>query len=381
MNYSENKMVNDKIKIAFVARTVGLEYDDRIRKECITLKKNADIKLFVNFADNREEEGITSYGIPYKSFKLKTRDKLPSSKFLLIKAIDFYFSVKNELKLFDLVWAHEEYAFMFPLFSKKNKCIWDLHEIPYRFQRLGMRFIFNVIESKSKKLIHANEYRIKYLTNNKIIKLPVKHVFIRNLPDNIFIHSVEKDKKYPDFIKWLNGSNYAYLQGLAVPKRHPLNTIELIMQTPNLKAIVIGDFDLGSLQILKGKYGVKLDDKIYFKGKVDQLSIPFYLRNALFSIILYDIKTANNRYCEPNRLYQSIALGIPVLVGCNEPMKDLVDKYSYGVSMDTDGHNLNELHNALKKLLRDYQFYKNNTLEYGKAIIWDEKCINNEWYS
>ena len=41
-----NKTINkkDKFKIAVVCRTIGLEYDDRIRKECITLSKKADIK-------------------------------------------------------------------------------------------------------------------------------------------------------------------------------------------------------------------------------------------------------------------------------------------------------------------------------------------------
>ena len=132
----------ERKKIAFVLRTVGLEYDDRVRKECITLARSADLTIFALFSNNREEEGITSYGIPYKSFHLVTREKLPSGKFLFFKALEFYFRVIRHLKGFDLIWAHEVYTVLFPLLAGKNKFIWDLHEIPAPFNRPILRNIF-----------------------------------------------------------------------------------------------------------------------------------------------------------------------------------------------------------------------------------------------
>ena len=44
-----------KPNIAIVLRTVGLEYDDRVRKECIALSKIAKLKIFVTFENNAEE--------------------------------------------------------------------------------------------------------------------------------------------------------------------------------------------------------------------------------------------------------------------------------------------------------------------------------------
>ena len=38
---------NNRPKIAIIARTSGLEYDDRIRKECIALYKNMSLKTFI----------------------------------------------------------------------------------------------------------------------------------------------------------------------------------------------------------------------------------------------------------------------------------------------------------------------------------------------
>jgi len=50
-----------KKKIAVIARAIGLEHDDRIRKECISLSKIGEVKIFVNFVNNKKESGITSY--------------------------------------------------------------------------------------------------------------------------------------------------------------------------------------------------------------------------------------------------------------------------------------------------------------------------------
>ena len=208
-------------KIAVICRTTGLEYDDRIRKECISIAKNAKVKIFVTFENNLEEEGITSYGIPYKSFKLNSREKFRSGRFLLIKAFEFYFKVKPEIKGYDLIWAHEEYTFLFPLFAQKGRFIWDLHEIPNLFDRPILRNIFHYIEKKSKYIIHANEFRIKYLENIDLIRQLNKHDYIRNYPDIHFTNSKVQSQNYKEFLEWLNGVKYVYLQELIGAQRYP----------------------------------------------------------------------------------------------------------------------------------------------------------------
>ncbi len=371
-----------KTKIAFVVRTVGLEYDDRIRKECLTLiEQNVELFIYVNFSDNRVEEGVTSYGVPYLSFKLVTRDKLPSGRFLFIKAAEFYLRVFRNLKNYDVTWAHEEYTFIFPLLAKKGKCVWDLHEIPFRFERKFMSRVFQYIESKSKKIIHANKNRVEYLKKNKIIRKPEKHVFINNFPDSNFRTSTKQDLGYEDFIKWLGNEKYVYLQGLSVPKRHPINTLESILNTSDLKAVVIGEFDANAYSHLLNKYGKELEKRIYFIGMVEQLAITNYLRNAQFSIILYDISTANNLYCEPNRLYQSIIMNVPVLVGCNPPMKGLVERYHFGVALESDGSNVVELISAVKTLSNNRNTYLESLEKFSNKVIWQHDCIDSSWYS
>lgn len=364
-----------KYRLAVIARTQGLEYDDRIRKECISLSKIADIKIFVNFTGNRKECGVTSYGIPFESIQLISRDSLPSSKFLFIKALEYYLRVRKQLKDYDYIWAHEIYTFIFPLLSKKNLYIWDQHEIPDRFQHPLLRRVFHIIEKKCLFMIHANEFRRDYLEQEGLIQEITKHKVIRNYPDISFSNTttLSDQKGFNEFQYWLNGEDYVYLQGLSTNRRYPFNTVESILQETDLKVIIIGGFEEEAKRALLNKYGEHLYERVYFRGMVDQLDIPMYLKSAKFSIVLYDTLTANNRLCEPNRMYQAIILGVPVIVGCNEPMKELVDKYQFGISLNHDGKDLNNIRIKVRELNDKIEDFQKHIDENKNQIVWENQ--------
>lgn len=368
-------------KIAVICRTIGLEYDDRIRKECISISKNAEVKIYVTFESNVEEEGITSYGIPYKSFKLRTREKLRSGKFLLAKALEFYLKVKPEIKGYDLIWAHEEYTFLFPLFAQKGRCIWDLHEIPKLFERPILRNIFHYIEKKSKYIIHANEFRIKYLKDIDLIRQLKKHDYIRNYPDIHFTNSKVQPQNYKEFLEWLNGYNYVYLQGLIGAGRYPYNSIASVLEATDLKIVVVGSFEDTAAKIkLEQNFGSILAERVFFAGRVNQLAIPSYLKNAFFSMIFYDNSFPNNEYCEANRFYQAINFGIPVITGVNISISSVVKEFNLGISLEADGRDIDEIKSAIESLLTDYELFKNNCHQNKVKFVWEESSVKESWY-
>ena len=109
---------NKHYNIALVLYTSGIDYDDRIRKEILSIKEtysNINFKIFAVEPKNREEEGITSYGVPYRIPYLKSRDKYVSGTRTVQKAWDFYKTVKKDLKTFDAVWCADPETFVFVL--------------------------------------------------------------------------------------------------------------------------------------------------------------------------------------------------------------------------------------------------------------------------
>jgi glycosyltransferase involved in cell wall biosynthesis len=369
-------MSKEKKSIAFVLYTSGLEYDDRVRKEALSLSAYANVEVFFITPENNSGEGVTSYGVPYRMFSLKSRRLLPSGKYTFIKSFDFFLTVRKHLKRFDVVWVHDVHVAAIPFFLSHKNIVWDLHEIPAAIINNQLtRQIFKRIESKCRVVIHANPHRINYLNKAGVIrdKHKHKHVFLRNYPDSVFLTSKLVDEKFYDFKGWLNKSEYVYLQGLQGIHRFPEQTIAAIMQTNGIKAVVIGGFDPAIKEKLHREYGDILYAKIYFRGMLPQLKITRYIEDSLFSMVFYNNNTPNNRLCEPNRMYQAIASGKPVIVGSNEPMKEIVEKYGFGIVLNGFGNEIGEIISAMERMKTNYNHYQSNIELHRHEIMWSSQ--------
>jgi len=345
-------------KIAFVVKTAGLEFDDRVRKEALSLRSiGYDVTIFVQLNSNLMETGTTSYGISYECIELKTRNFLPSSRFLLVKAFEFYLRLRERLNQFDYVWCHEEYTFIFPLLVAKDKVIWDLHELPIRFNSKLMQTVYRIIETRCLSIVHANDYRLQFLKSTGLVRKADKNFVVNNYPDDRFLKSTLKSSVNDDFIKWKGQSNYIYLQGLTTSKRLPYNTLKAVL-TAGCRAVIVGKIEKGVLKRLNEEFGgEEVRKRLFFTGMIEQMAIRNLLIDAQFTIVLYDDSTPNNRYCEANRLYQSILSRVPVIVGANPPMAELVTNLGCGVVLEDFGDDLESLTSAVSLMKHKSQEY------------------------
>lgn len=363
-------------KIALVIKTDGLEYDDRVRKEILTIQKlfpNISFKIFVMLPENREYEGVTSYGIPYRVVYLKTRDKYPSAKKLLRKSYEFYKVIKDELKQYDAIWCGDQHCFMVTALAKNKRILWDLHEIPNRF--MGNRFLeffLKYIFYRCKVVLHANPQRCEYMARLGLISNIAKHFAIRNYP-NFDDVDQEYDCIYRKFITWKNKRNCVYLQGLNNDGRAAYESVKTVLDTENLVAVVVGSFDTTTKERLVKEYGNILEKRVFFAGRIPQLKIPQYVKECITTMVFYKNTRPNNYYCEANRFYQSVILGLPVLVGCNPSMKELVEKYGLGVCIDNDGSSITMIKEGLGALLSKYDFYKENVMNNCHHLVWNQQ--------
>jgi hypothetical protein len=60
------------------------------------------------------------------------------------------------------------------------------------------------------------------------------------------------------------------------------------------------------------------------------------------------MNSENTRLCAPNRLYQALSRGVPVVVGSNPPMAHLVRETDCGVVLRTDGADVNDVRAGLR---------------------------------
>lgn len=383
-------MKNSKqYKMALVIKTDGLEYDDRVRKEILTVQKlypNISFKIFAMLPENKETEGVTGYGVPYKSVYVPARDKYPSAKKPMLKAYQFYKALKHDVEEFDALWAANVDTSFFPMLAKNDRILWDLHELPDRYLVSGwkkalLRYIFK----RCRVVLHANPQRANYLQQVGVLTDSSKHFAIRNFP-NFDDEEKETDVLFDDFMKWKGDRKCVYLQGLTNDSRAAYETIKAVLEFPELCAVVIGGFDVDTKERLVKEYGDSLNDHICFIGKVAQLRIPHYVKQCYMSLIFYKNVRPNNYYCEANRFYQAIIMGLPVVVGNNPSMKELVEEYGFGVSIDDDGRDVAKITEGIKKVVCNYHTYKDNILRNRDNLLWNkqesefEKVIERLFY-
>lgn len=375
-------MIQKKIRIALVIKTDGLEYDDRVRKEILTVQKlypNISFKIFVLLPENKDVEGITSYGIPYHAYYLKSRDKYPSASKILKKSYEFYSVIKDEIRGFDAVWCADLGSFMTVALSGSKHLLWDLHELPMEvmgnaIKKHILRFLF----SRCKIVVHANPQRIDYLCQQGYINNKTKHFSLRNYPNFDDIDK-EYDEKYYDFVEWKGNRRCIYLQGLDAERRSAYESIAAIMRIEDIAAVVVGSFDKESKGILLQEFGESLNQRIFFVGRVPQLKIPQYVKQCYMTLVFYKNTSPNNFYCEANRFYQSIILGLPVVVGSNPPMKELVEKYGFGISIDDDGNDVEKIIDGITCINQKYEEYSLNCKKNKDKLLWynQEEDIQN----
>lgn len=346
------------MKIAYILFTDdGLECDDRIRKEMFSIKEllvNVEFKIFGFHRDNHAETGVLSYGVPYELISIKNRGGKKDIISELCKEYDLYSQIAKKVKDYDLLWVCDEQPFFFPLFSQKT-IVWDLHEIPHPI--IGSRVkntLFNYMERRCKWLIHANKERLNYLLGEGVIKDKEKNLVLRNYPDKAWLALADSEpESFIHFKEWLGKEEYVYIQGLSGEARCPWETLSAIMEAHVIKAVVIGPVSSDIKDRLKKKYP-DAEDFIYYTGRVVQSDTAAFISHCKFSIVFYRIDKPNNRYCEPNRMFQTLGMGKPVIVGCNEPMANTVLEYGNGIVLDSDGSSVKDNVDAIKGLLNNY---------------------------
>ena len=363
--------------IALVIKTEGLEYDDRVRKEIISVRKlfpNIKFKIFVMLNnDNRNFEGITSYGIPFKAVYLKSREMFGSAKGVILKSYEFYHVIKKDLKQFDAIWCADRHCFMVAALSSNKRILWDLHEIPYEF--IGNKLlecVLRYILNKCKVVVHANPQRCEYMHKLGLIANVEKHYALRNYP-NFDDVDPNIDELYCSFLKWKADRPCVYLQGLNNDGRASYESVESVLRKPKLCAVIVGGFDPVAKDRLLQEYGELLEQRLFFAGKIPQLKIPQYVGQCILSMVFYKNIRPNNFYCEANRFYQSVIMGLPVVVGNNPPMKEIVEKYGFGISIDDDGSNIEKISAGLEEVLHNYELYKNNNNKHKDQLYWDSQ--------
>lgn len=149
--------------------------------------------------------------------------------------------------------------------------------------------------------------------------------------------------------------------------------IEAMDNLPEIHLIFVGDGPLsGKLRHLATKR--KACSRILFTGKTDFALLPPITSKALLGLTLEENSCLNYRYSLPNKLFDYIQAGIPVLATTMPETEKILKEYDIGLLIDCPSEQA--ITTAISNMLSDktrYLQWKKNLQSAAEKLCWEKE--------
>lgn len=372
----------NEVKVLMMINTTGLEYDDRLRKEALSLRRlGCHVEILAMEYANQAAQRVVYQSVPARTIRLRSRGWFARSKGLWLKVPEMYarFLAAIVRTHPDVIWFHSlgltglaPFLILMRRIGFIQRLIWDQHELPSDHLLAAKCFLtlFVWLLNGCDYVVMANEQRgdlVQELLDDEL-STPIE--VLENYPDREFI-DLPKHKLPSEIERWLEGIPYVLAQGGANPNRHLEELVDAVMTLDCPKLVVVGPYQQQQIDQLHGLHGEEFPEKVLFTGFVPQMDIVSYIDHALVSVVFYDTSVTNGRLCASNRLYQAICRGTPVIVSENPPMKDVVDQYGFGLVVDCGSSK--SIVQALKKIISSQRLYRERAMTCSEVFVWEDQ--------
>lgn len=214
----------------------------------------------------------------------------------------------------------------------------------------------------------ADVYHEQYKVDFKVVRnLPVCH---------------DLDTQPEETVKAEGATKIILYQGALNLGRGIEATIRAMQYIENAELWLAGDGDL-TAQLKQLVIDLQLEEKVKFLGRMPLSRLSEITRQADLGISLEEDLGLNYRFALPNKLFDYIQAGVPVLVSDLPEMRRIVEHYQIGTIAPT--HQRKELAALIKNILFDTEkmnYWKQNLPQAAKELCWEnEESVLREIYS
>ncbi|MGQ0828419.1 MAG: glycosyltransferase [Bacteroidota bacterium] len=359
------------MKRAIVSVINDLSTDQRVHKVCTTLHKlGYDVILI-----GRKQD---------KSLPLNQRDYKTKRMYLLFKTGPLFYA-EYQLRLFFYLLFHKtdvlvsnDLDTLLPNYLisklKGRHLVYDSHELFCEVPELQnnplkkriwksierrifpkLKHVFTVNDSIAK--IYSDEYKV----NVKVV---------RNIPSAL--KAIPKKSKTE--LNLPTDKKIIILQGAGINiDRGAEEAVQAMQYINNVVLLIIGSGDV--IDILKQMVNkLNLSDKVKFIGKVPFEQLLQYTHHADLGLTLDKDTNVNYRYSLPNKLFDYIHAGVPVLSSNLVEIKKIIDQYNIGECIYN--HNPKHIAEKINSILNNevlLQAWKHNTQKAAAELNWEKE--------
>lgn len=361
------------MKRAIVSVINDLSTDQRVHKVCNTLHK---LGFEVTLVGRKQ----------HNSLPLAKRDYETKRMFLLFeKGPLFYF--EYQIRLFCYLLFHKadvlvsnDLDTLLPnyLISKlrSSNIVYDSHELFCEVPELQNNPIKKQIWKRLERWIFPKLKHV-FTVNGSIAKIykeeyKVEVNVVRNIPLLSSQNNIQKISK--ESLGLPTDKKIILLQGAGINiDRGAEEAVQSMQYVNGALLLIIGSGDV--ISVLKQMVvDLKLDAKVKFIEKIPFEKLLQYTNHADIGLTLDKDTNINYRYSLPNKLFDYIHAGIPVLASNLVEVKKIIDQY--GVGDCIENHNPQHIADKLNTILADItmlQMWKKNTKIAANSLNWEQE--------
>lgn len=362
-------------------RTNKVDPDPRVEKEANSLIKNKDIDLTIHAWDRtskhkcvKETLNLINGEVPIYRIGIKgnwgkgmKKNIIPALKYEIYL---FFWLLKN-IKKYDIIHAFDlmtGYPALFPVKLFKKKLVYDCCDY-YADSQKGPKIIMKKLRKIETKVFEKADYSI-ICSEKRIEQIkpanPRKMFIIHNSP-NINDYNINKKEQTKIIKSSSNRLKFVYV-GNFCNDRWLLEFLNEAKKNSDEIEVHIGGF--GGLNGQIKKLSEKADN-IFMYGKMKYSDVLQLEREGDCLVAFYETHLKNHIYAAPNKFYEALAIGKPLMMLKGSGMSEIVEKEKIGAVIEPNGDSFKEGIKKIKALKKDKSLKKKMNNIFKKEFSWE----------
>jgi len=332
----------------------------RLEKELTVLRRTYDVKVI---CWDRECRNHSQNNRDFIWFRLKAPYGKPSLFIYLI--FWWIYQIKCLIKeKYDIIHAFNLDTIIFSVILgklKNKKIIYDVADFYSDSLPEGTPKFIRMVIGKT-EIFFAKQANFVFLADDSRIK-QFKFKLKRYL--SIYNSPIQKDIKD---VKINNKGLTIFFGGVLYLSRGLKEMIEVVNRRKDVKLIIAG---YGGDEE-KIKKLIEKSKNITFLGKINYDTILSYTKSSDILFALYDPNVPNHKFSSPNKLFEAMMLGKPIIVNKGTSMDKIVKKEKCGLIIEYGNlSQIDETINKLKSVSLRNELGKNGKRAYKEKYNWN----------
>lgn len=266
----------------------------------------------------------------------------------------------------------------------KAKLVYDSHEYELCQSKKRSWLAYHMVKLIEGFLVHRADINMMVTDSiadevQKIYALKERPLVIRNVPERLESHKNIVEKNRREFLEHLDICNDGIIimfHGGLAPNRGIEQAILAAARVMGVGLVIMG-------YALENRYKESLVElvnshniceRVYFKDAVPFNELYDYVAATDIGIVLTQDVCSNFRYSLPNKLFENIQAGTPV-IGSNFPeIGGIISKYKVGIKITPDDvQALVDAISFMRDNKKQYECFKENVRKAREELCWQEE--------